>query len=211
MKDLILLTACKDAEYAMRGLLTRHRALGIRNIHADYRTHPQKDPGCLNTPELILRSQVNLYRHALVIFDHEGSGAGGQNGGEILERQVEEKLAAAGWSERVRAVVIEPELEQWVWSDSPQVDAVLGWSGRSPALRSWLREKGYLGAGQSKAHPPKEAMESALREVNRPWSSKLFQSLGAKVSVDRCREPSFLRLKGIMQSWFPVERSHRKP
>ena len=43
-KDLVVLVADKDMEHALKGLLGRPRALGIREIEADIRVHPRHDP-----------------------------------------------------------------------------------------------------------------------------------------------------------------------
>ena len=45
-KDLVVLAADKDMEYALKGLLSRPQALGIRTIEADIRVHPGHDPAC---------------------------------------------------------------------------------------------------------------------------------------------------------------------
>ena len=202
-KDLIVLTACKDSEHALRGILSRPPALGIRKIDVDYLQHPNRDPGCLKTPEIILRGQQNRYEKALVIFDREGSGENEPGAGEALAKKVETKLSASGWNERVQVVVLEPELEIWVWSDSQEVDAVLGWSGAEPSLRNWLSQSGFIPEGGTKPARPKEAMEEALRKVQMPWSSKLFEQLGARVSFRRCQDENFAKLVRILQTWFP--------
>jgi hypothetical protein len=204
MKDLIVLTACKDGEYTMRGLLTRPKALGIRSIEADFRVHPQKDPGCLSNPQAIIGTEASRYRYALVLFDRDGSGVDDPDASGELERQAEGKLAAAGWQDRVRAIVIEPELEQWVWSGSPHVERALGWKDRTPGLRDWLAERGFLRGNSPKASPPKEAMQAALREARMPWSADIFLELASTVSAKSCTDPSFMRLRETLRSWFPA-------
>ena len=44
-KDLIILVADKNMEFAVRGILTRLEALGIRDITYDLYVHPERDPG----------------------------------------------------------------------------------------------------------------------------------------------------------------------
>lgn len=46
---------------------------------------------------------------------------------------------------------------------SPEVDKVLGWSGRLPGLRDWLAQEAWMDAGASKPARPKEALQAALR------------------------------------------------
>lgn len=55
------------------------------------------------------------------MFDYEGSGREGQKV-EVLEKQVRELLEKNGWDDRAIAVILEPELEIWLWSDSPELD-----------------------------------------------------------------------------------------
>ena len=141
-KDLIILVADKNMEHALKGLLSRPPALRIREITFDLYVHTNRDCGCLNQGVDFLRSFVRLYSHALVIFDQEGCGHENDDS-STLENNLEKELSVSGWEERAKAVVIHPELEVWVWSDSPHVEAVLGWQGRNPDLRTWLRDRSY--------------------------------------------------------------------
>ena len=77
MKDLVTLVADKNMEYALRGLLERATALEIRDITYDAFVHPRRDPGCLNEAHDFLRPLHTVYRHALVVFDHQGCGREG--------------------------------------------------------------------------------------------------------------------------------------
>ena len=73
-KDLVLLLADANMHFALRGLLDRPEALGIRCIEAGFFVHAERDPGCLLRSHDFLRPFVNLYDHALVLFDREGCG-----------------------------------------------------------------------------------------------------------------------------------------
>ena len=75
-----------------------------------------------------------------------------------LERELDARLDKADWQGRARAVVIDPETEIWLWSDSPHVAAVLGWGSEKGDLRAWLNERGLLAAGAMKPTRPKEAL-----------------------------------------------------
>jgi hypothetical protein len=46
MKDLVILAADKDMEFALRGLLARPEALGMRPVDLDLFVEPDHDPGC---------------------------------------------------------------------------------------------------------------------------------------------------------------------
>ena len=51
---------------------------------------------------------------------------------------------------------------------------------------------------------PKEAAEAALRKVRRPRSSNIYRKLAEVVSLQLCTDPAFLKLKSILQNWFPA-------
>ena len=200
--DLILLVPDSNTEYTMKGLLARHQAIGIRQIDFNVVRHPERDPGCFLRAPDFLRLFRRDYHHALVLLDREGSGRESRSRLE-LEEDLEGRLATE-WSERSAVVVIDPELEIWLWSDSPEVDAVLGWQGRRPNLRSWLVESGFSSQPSDKPDRPKEAVEQALRLVRQARSSALYRRLAERVSVRRCRDPGFLKLTKTLQRWFSV-------
>jgi hypothetical protein len=205
-KDLLVLVADKNAESAVRGLLTRSRSLEIREIAVDIYLHPEKDSGCLTRGQDFLRPFINSHAHALILFDREGSGQE-QETRAALENEVEKRLEASGWEGRSAAIVFDPELDIWVWSDSPHVEKILSWRDRDPDLRSWLRQQGLLIGGHTKPERPKEALEKALREVRKPRSSELYRRLAEHVSLSRCRDPAFLKFKETLRKWFPEEES----
>ncbi len=200
-KDLVLLVADEQMKCAVEGLLSRGAALGFHDISFDLYVHPHKDPGCLLRAHEFLRQFHRQYRHALVMFDREGCGRDAVQAGD-LEREVEQRLAVAGWNQRAAVVVIDPELECWVWSDSPQVDTALGWTGRVPALRQWLRDVEYVSGDAVKPSRPKEAMEQALRLVRKARSSAIFRQLARNVSVNRCSDRAFGRFRAVLAGWF---------
>jgi len=174
-KDLVLLVADKNMEHALKGVLSRPQSLRIRDITHDIFVHPHRDPGVLLRGQDFMKSFVSRYSYAMVLFDRDGCGQGAKSRKE-LEDHVERNLAHSGWQNRSAAIVIDPELDIWVWSDSPHVETVLGWEGRPCSLRSWIADRGFLRHGQTKPDRPKEALECILREVRKPRSSSIYQT-----------------------------------
>jgi hypothetical protein len=197
-------------EFAVRGLLNRSKALMVREVVSDIYVHPENDPGCLLHGHDFLRSFVNRYAHALVILDREGCGQE-RFSRETLESNIEERLSQTGWDHRAAAIVIDPELEVWVWSDSPHVDSVLGWEGKQPDLRSWLIIQGFSSSRQIKPNRPKEAVQEALRLVRKQRSSSLYLQLAEKVSLDRCFDRAFIKFKMTLNDWFSEEEVPHDP
>ena len=203
-KDLIVLVADQDMLFSLRGLLSRPASLGFRAVEYDVYPHPHHDPACLVEAHNFLRPFVRTYARALVVFDRLGCGQE-QRSREELEQIVENHLARNGWDVRAAAIAIDPELENWVWSDSPQVDIALGWKGRHPDLREWLVQDGFIQERNTKPTRPKEAMDKALRISNKSHSSSVFKQIAEKVSVEGCSDPAFNKLRGTLRSWFPIQ------
>ena len=138
MKDLVALVADKDMEHTLAGLLARPQALGIRSIDFDIFIHPEHDPGCALRGVTFLSHFAEQYGYGLLMFNHEGSGRE-RIPIRDLRKSLDADFANATWGERARTIVLAPELEAWVWSDSPHVDHVTGWKDRRPRLRRWLK------------------------------------------------------------------------
>ena len=205
-QDLVVLAADKDIKESIDGLLTKRTVtLGIRSITYTTITHPEHDPGCLNQSADLLRSYCKSHTHALVVFDHEGSGRDCKETRIQMESSVETALRKAGWDDRAATIVIDPELENWVWSSSQQIATCLGWNDPKQSLREWLLKNEFLAEGtQIKPARPKESMDAVLRHVKRPRSSAIYRAIAEKVSVTRCTDPAFQKLCKTLQTWFPI-------
>lgn len=203
IKDLVILVADLDIEFALRGVLARPDDLGICDgISFDIYRHVYHDSGCFKDSEHFLRQFLQSHRFALVVFDREGCGQERLDR-RALESQVEDRLGRNGWQGRSAAVAIDPELEAWVWAQGPRVEEVLGWSRRTPGLGRWLRDAGFLNAErQVKPDRPKEALRAALRQAGTPVSASLFQQLAQSVCFDACRDEAFAKLRATLRDWF---------
>lgn len=200
-KDLFLLVADADIEQTMRGLLGNPSRLGIRALEWDIRRHPDRDPGCARHSAAFLRLFCKQYRHALIVFDHEGSGRESETR-EDLEQSLEDELVRNGWKPgSIGAIALEPEIEAWVWSPSVHVANVLGWPDWD-GLRQWLISRELLSDDTTKPPRPKEAMHAALKERRRPFSASSFRTLAERVGHRHCSDPAFSKLRSTLQGWF---------
>ena len=202
MNDLLVLVPDRNTEQAITGLLARPAALGIRQILHQILVHPGRDPGCAHRAHEFLRSFNRLAQHAMVVFDHAGCGVEQTPAHELAEA-VRERLERNGWAGRAEVVVLSPELEVWVWSRSPHVEACLGWTNHTPNLMSWLRENGHWPEDAPKPPRPKEALEAALYHVRRPRSAAIYGELARRVSLRGHTEPAFVRFVSTLRRWFP--------
>lgn len=204
MIDLVCVAADRSIEATIQAVLRRPEALGIRTIAFETLVHPERDPGCFHEAGKLLGGYVARAAHALVVLDRAWEGAPVKEGSE-LEALLEESLATIGPPEWVRAVVIEPELEAWVFSDSPHVATTLGWTGSTDELRSALAAEQLWDPERPKPDDPKRAMDWVLRKARLPRSSALFRSLASQVSLRRCEDRSFVRLVELLRGWFAAE------
>lgn len=205
MKDLLCLVADANMKASMTALLGRPEALGIRPVETELLVHPRRDPGCFHDPDGLLRGARDVAQHALVLLDYSWDGAP-PGGAAKAEEKLEERFRLSGLAGWAHAVVIDPELEAWIFSDSPHVEAALGWTDRSVAMRSALAEEGLWPEGETKPPDPKAAVIWALRQVRKPRSSSIYRDLASRVSLTRCQDRSFRRFRDLLRSWFASDR-----
>lgn len=204
MKDLWILVADADIEATVSTLLDQRRpALGIREVSYTIIRHLRHDPGCRLEAVSTARSYLNDHKHALVVFDKHGSGDEKAER-EHIQHAVEADMRRNGWENRSKAIVIEPELEAWVWSTSTNVGKVLGWNEGTGALRDWLRERKLWPDGTTKPPDPKTAMERAMQAKKSGPTAATFRKLAKGVAFRRCKDPAFREMCATLQEWFPV-------
>lgn len=201
MRDLLCLVADGNMKAAVTALLARPKALGIRPVEVEVIVHPRRDPGWFYDSDGLLRGAREEARHAIVLLDQAWDGAP-EGGAEEAEALLEGRMRTSGLQDWARAVVIEPDLEVWVFNDSPHVATALGWHGRRTALRNALADLGFWPPEVGKPRDPKAAVMWALRQVRKPRSSSIYRDIAARVSLSRCRDRSFLRFRDLLRSWF---------
>lgn len=204
-KDLLALTADAQMQQTVTTLLRyRRQSLGIRQIDADVVRHPRKDPGCRGNAGALINSKRNLYRKAMVIFDYDGCGER-QRAAPELEIALEQEYAGAGWGQdRIAFLVIEPELEAWLFGGSDaHLQNAVSWP-RPDSIREWLQAQGYLQLGQGKPSDPKAAIEAVLTQSRIPLSSELFEAQARRASLARCQDRAFQKFRSTLQRWFPA-------
>jgi hypothetical protein len=200
MKDLIALVADKNMQFSLHGGLSRPESLGIRSITFDFRQHPNRDGGARTTGVQMLALEKARFDHALLVLDYEGSGTTARDA-QQLESELNEELAGT-WGGRGKAVVIEPELETWMWGSDNSMAVLLGWTNHD-SIRNWLQAQGHALNAEGKPERPKEALEAVLRHCKRPRSSVLYQQIASKISLRLCKDASFQRLAERLRTWFP--------
>lgn len=142
MKDLVILTADKNTEFLLKGLLPRlSKAEHISAFETDIYVHTWRDAGVMNNAHDFLRPFSAQYHYAMVIFDHEGCGKESL-GRDVIEKHVEEQLDRTGWNGRCAAIVISPEVENWIWVHSSHVANAIGWK-ENQDIYEWLHSEDW--------------------------------------------------------------------
>ncbi|NJL93965.1 MAG: hypothetical protein HC915_09660 [Anaerolineae bacterium] len=201
--DLAILVADADMEATISTLL-KHRqpALGIQlNLEhlKIFRSH-MHDPGVFKEGPDLLQSLQPRPGHALLLLDYHGSGQENKlQASEVesdLEERLERQLTLA--RDKVACIVLNPELEVWVWSQSPHLLTVLGMD-----RQQFTAFKQSQGIGlHDKPQRPKEALIRALRQTKKPFSSAIYKELAQNVSLSNINERGFVKLRDKLQSWF---------
>lgn len=201
MKDLLCWVPDVDIQAVLQVILeNRRESIQMRPVTFEIFRHKLRDPGLFKEGVSLLDNSKENYRHALIVLDGAWEGAP-QNVQQALDQQ----LTQAGLQHRAQAVVIDPELEVWVWSQSPHVAKVLGWQGGSENMRRWLKEQDLWKENDSKPHDPKKALEIVLHSVRKPKSASIYRELAKNVTLKNCKDQSFQRLAKTLREWFPLD------
>ena len=197
---LFVLVADNEMEQTLKSVLNRPESLGIRRLKYRCIRHPNRDNGCRTNAAQFLRSFLQTYNHSIVIFDRVGCGS--EKSRTEIERDVDLALRHNGWGKRGRSIVIDPELEAWLWTSSPVVLKSLGWSRGYEELKSWLVNKELWNQSSSKPLDPKEALIQTLKRTRQKRSARLYGKIASSVSLQRCEDPAFCKLKRILRKWY---------
>ncbi len=201
-KDLIILAADSTARIMLEQLIVRFpNVLGVSPFSCEILVHPKRDPGCYNFGVNDLTEYEKHFEHCILIFDHEGCGAEHKSPAEI-EAELEKQLTNGLWPNRNAVIVIEPELENWIWTNSIHTATAMGWEDLA-TLNEWLVAQRWLLPDAAKPSHPKEAMQAAVKQKLRTQiASSTFAKIAQKASFKSCTSPSFLKFKSTITTWF---------
>ncbi|AKT36954.1 hypothetical protein [Chondromyces crocatus] len=179
-KDLVVLLPNKDAQFLLRGILSRMPEMGMRTPSVQFDTHPLRDAGCLDGDEL-LESQASRYEKALIFVADRTKSGREEMTREDLEARIEEGLNRTGWGSRGRAIVVDPGIDRWL------LEHQLG--------ETWSPMEGALST----------ALDIALRRRRLPRSSNLYEPLGERLVHEGLIDPAWRKLVAILRQWFRTE------
>lgn len=214
-RDCVFLVADGQMQAVLTTFLTRERAhdslgCGPFRFHAEHDLLVAgTDPKVYHQAHALLRSYIASHAHAVILLDMEWGHH--FTHAQIVEH-VTSNLQRCGWDRtRVEVIVIQPELEAWIWQDHPHVQQVFFRNLRDverehlpSSLRGWLQEQGLWPAGQAKPSDPKAAVLRAALEFRAGNPLVIYQQICRRISVHGCQEPGFRALRQALQRWFPA-------
>ena len=165
----------------------------------DFRQHPGRDGGTRTSGAQILALERSRFSHAMLVLDHEGSGT--EQEPLELENSLDSQLAGS-WGDQAKAIVIAPELDAWMWGSDNKLAEILHWPHAEP-IREWLAKRGFEFQQNGKPMRPKEALEVIFPVCRMPRSSAIYQKIATNISLTRCEDTAFHRLRNQLQLWFP--------
>jgi hypothetical protein len=92
-------------------------------------------------------------------------------------------------------------MDVWMWGAESHLRAALGWSF-DEGIREWLVDRSFVFDANDKPLRPKEALNTVFRRALVPRSSARYGEVVKAISLTRCKDPAFLRLRQALVSWF---------
>ncbi|WP_098023489.1 hypothetical protein [Streptomyces sp. st115] len=185
-----------------------HRKVGcgpfVFDGERDIKVSDNKDSELPVRAGALLQPWRGEYERAIVVMDHAYAGAP-----PVVEirKRISEQLEDF-WPQ-YEVVVIEPELENWFWSDHTEViKKALVWrprKGDERTPRQVLEDAGLWIQGRDKPDDPKGAVEYLHRlKYTGPKNNGIFRRFAEQVpSVRGCTDASFRQLTAALAAWFP--------
>jgi hypothetical protein len=160
------------------------------------------DGGIHRRAHELLRPYQRSHQNALVMLDQ--SFGGERPAGEV-RAEILTNLQHNGWSAAcAEVVVIDPELEIWLWQrGSPHVARAFRHSGPS-SLEELLETQDFWPSGALKPSRPKDAANWLLRRYRPGAPIVVYGRIVASVSVGGCQDPIFNLLVNTLRRWFPL-------
>lgn len=203
-KDLVIVTADQDAEFTVKRLLQRELwQFNIGPFTSDVIRHTGRDSGCRVRSKDLLRDLQHSYRYAVVLFDFEGCEPPRGQSKQQVAAAVELDLSRNGWAGRNKVVLIDPELENWIWMRDDRMAQAIRWVGTAE-LYGWLEERALIRHGMAKPPRPKESLHKVLRQRQVRPSASQFEAIAQVAPLRQCTDPAFLELIGALATWFPL-------
>lgn len=213
MRDIIFHLADRHMEDGLRAFFSRdnwHYVLGCERFNIDpesesdiYRVPGCTDGGVWKHAHANLQLFKDKYRHAVIVLD---AAFEPHPGAAVLRDDISRRMIASGWAnDRFSVIVIQPELEAWLWAPNLNVALAFGYANFDQ-LRGALEAEALWNAGEPKPHDLKGARDHAAKHGGKKTGGPIFKNVFGNISrraLDLCTEPGFEALRISVRTWFP--------
>ncbi len=215
MRDVIFHLADEHMEKGLKAFFARgnwHYAIGCRRFAIDpsdendiYRVPGHTDGGIWKHAANNLRPFREQYQYAVIILDADFEP---HPSPQQLRADISADMIASGWpTDRFTVIVIEPELEAWLWSPNQTVATAFGHENFDQ-LRARLAAENLWDNGQPKPNDLKRARDRAAKLGGKKTGGPIFKGVFSAISnraCNLCVEPGFKAMRTALQKWFPVD------
>lgn len=216
-RDCLFFVADTNMANVVDGFLSRGHLqgrIGCRDFLFDF------DSDVLEAPRLGMGSDGGIYRYCHSLLQENGymdtherlivmldQQFGSELPASTVREEILGRLRANGWGDdKADVVVIDPELEVWIWQDSPHVHAAVGFADAG-SLREALKNDSDWPDGHVKPLQPKELFQAVCRRYRTVYSPALYRDIVERVSVRSCTDAAFQQLVATLCRWFPAGES----
>jgi len=206
-KDLLVVTADLDAQEVMKAILERCEALEIHPISFDVVRHLGRDPGLFVGAADYSKLMKEKYHKLIIMLDYHGSGC--SDGGGKCAATIQKQLDGVTWKSHSLAVIIEPELEEWLWHNEASIQKIFELSDAQ--LKEFVAtfcKKHDCDVRSVTREKPKELLDFICEKVKNRGHlrHKEFGQLASSASLKGWQtSASFRQIVAILQEWFPSE------
>lgn len=215
MKDVIFHIADAHMESGFRAFFSRddwHFTLGCHRFDIDpdsnediYRRGGYTDGGLWKHAHNNLAPFRERYRYAVIVLDADFEP---HPGAEVLHADISANMQSAGWHmDSFQVVVIQPELEAWLWAPNLNVAQAFGHADFDQ-MKAVLAAEDWWNEGEPKPSDLKAARDRAARLGGKRTGGPIFKGVFnglSKRACDRCVEPGFIAMRTALQTWFPQQ------
>jgi hypothetical protein len=124
-----------------------------------------------------------------------------------LQKDITKNMLGTGWKEdSFCVVVIDKELEAWLWAPNVNVAKAFG-HGDFDEMREALAQKNLWDEGAPKPNDLKAARNLAAKLGGRKTGGPIFRGVFEGISrraCDLCQENGFISMRRALQTWFPT-------
>ncbi|MCX7691467.1 hypothetical protein [Thermoflexus sp.] len=200
--DLIILAADRSIRTALDALLSRFPLRG-GSARLDFLV-PGTDSVAFHQAVELLRGYLRRAKYALMILDFQWSHNFPNS--TDMYANLKGRLDRNGWSERCEVIVIDPMLESWAWADIQTLARCISPKYAPQVQQALMNQKPAHG---KPADPKKALRDLRLPGIRRVPGFKLDDAFYNELAwhipkqvILRCQDPSFVKLRSALSSWF---------